>query len=62
MEPARPVRMNIYQSNNYRKDLNWLHFDDELWVQERVYNAIFHENEQELVNGFIKNSLLRFSV
>ena len=27
--------MNIYQSNTYRKDLNWLHFDDEPWVQGR---------------------------
>ena len=23
------VQMNIYQSNTYRKDLSWLHFDDE---------------------------------
>ena len=26
--------MNIYQSNTYRKDFSWLHFDDELRVQE----------------------------
>ena len=27
--------MNIYQSNTYRKDLSWLHFNDQLRVQER---------------------------
>ena len=25
----------IYQSNTYRKDLSWLYFDNEPWVQER---------------------------
>ena len=35
MKPADPVQMNTYQSNNYRKGLNWLHFDDEPRVQER---------------------------
>ena len=34
-EPVEPVQMNIYQNNTYRKDLNWLHFDDEPRVQER---------------------------
>ena len=28
-------QLNIYQSNTYRKDLGWLHFDDEPRVQER---------------------------
>ena len=27
--------MNIYQINNYSKDLSWLHFDNEPSVQER---------------------------
>ena len=27
--PVQPVQMNIYQNNNYRKDLSWLHFNDE---------------------------------
>ena len=27
--------MNIYQSNTYRNNLSWLHFDDEPRVQER---------------------------
>ena len=35
MEPAEPVQMNIYQSNTYRKDVSWPHFDDEPRVQER---------------------------
>ena len=29
------VQMNIYQSNTYRKNLSWLHFDDEPRFQER---------------------------
>ena len=29
MEPVKPVQMNIYCSNTYRKDLSWPHFDDE---------------------------------
>ena len=35
VEPAKPVQMNIYQSNTYGKDLSWLHFDNESRVQER---------------------------
>ena len=35
MEPVQPVLMNIYQSNTYRKDLSWPHFDDEPRVQEK---------------------------
>ena len=27
--PVQPVKTNSYQNNNYRKNLNWLHFDDE---------------------------------
>ena len=30
-----PVLKNIYQSNTYRKDLNWTHFDKEPRVQEK---------------------------
>ena len=32
---VEPVLMNIYQSNTYRKDLSWPHFDDEPKVQEK---------------------------
>ena len=35
MAPVKPVQINIYESNTYRKDLSWLHFDDEPWIQER---------------------------
>ena len=35
VEPVEPVQMNIYQINTYRKDLSWLHFDDEPRVQQR---------------------------
>ena len=35
MEPVEPVLKNIYQSNTYRKDLSWPHFDDEPMVQEK---------------------------
>ena len=33
VEPVEPVPKNIYQSNTYRKDLSWPHFDDEQTVQ-----------------------------
>ena len=29
MEPVQPAKINIYQSDPYRKDLSWLQFDDE---------------------------------
>ena len=35
VEPVEPVLKNIYQSNTYRKDLSWPHFDDESRVQEK---------------------------
>ena len=35
VEPVQLVQTNIYQSNTYRKDLSWLHFDDEPRAQER---------------------------
>ena len=34
VEPAEPVLKNIYQSNTYKKDLSWPHFDDEPRVPE----------------------------
>ena len=34
LEPAGPAQMKIYQSNTYRKDLSWLHFNNEPKVQE----------------------------
>ena len=35
VQPIEPVQKNNYQSNTYRKDLSWLHFDDKPRVQER---------------------------
>ena len=35
MEPDEPVPKNICQSNTYRKDLSWPHFDDEPMIQEK---------------------------
>ena len=35
VEPVEPVLKNIYQSNTYRKDLSWPHFDNEPRVQEK---------------------------
>ena len=31
---VEPVQINIYQSNTYRKDLKWLHFDNDPMAQE----------------------------
>ena len=33
--PVESVLKNIYQSNTYRKDLSWPHFDDEPRVPEK---------------------------
>ena len=35
VKPVEPVLNNIYQSNTYRKDLSWPHFDNEPRVQEK---------------------------
>ena len=35
VEPVKPIQTNIYRSNTYRKDLSWLHFDDEPRVGSR---------------------------
>ena len=35
VEPIQWFQINTYQSNNYRKDLGWLNFDNEPKVQER---------------------------
>ena len=35
VKPVEPNLNNIYQSNTYRKDFSWPHFDYELRVQEK---------------------------
>ena len=37
MEPVKLVQININQSNTYRKDLSWPHFNDEPRVQEKQH-------------------------
>ena len=34
-ESVQPVGMNISQSNKYRKDLNWLHSNNEPKIEEK---------------------------
>ena len=41
--------MKIYQSNTYRKDFSWLHFDDEPRVQERQQV----KNQQSCICAFV---------
>ena len=40
VEPVEPVQMTIHQSNNYRKDLSCLYFDDEPRAQEDQQSCI----------------------
>ena len=35
MEPVEPVLKNIYESNTYKKDLSWPHFDHGPSIQEK---------------------------
>ena len=35
MEPGETVLKKIHQSNTYRKELSWPHFDNEPRVQEK---------------------------
>ena len=35
VEPFEPIQMKVYQKHTYRKNLSWLHFDDEPRVKER---------------------------
>ena len=35
MEPVEPVQTKIDESDTCRKELNWLHFDNEPRVQQR---------------------------
>ena len=50
-EPVEPVQMNIYQyqSNIYRKDLNWLHIDNE----PRVQDSQQVKDQQSSISGFV---------
>ena len=48
VEPVEAVQMSIYQSNTFRKDLSWLHFDNEPRVQERQQV----KNQQSCISVF----------
>ena len=49
VEPVEPVQMNTYQSNAYRKELSWPHFDDKPRVEERQQA----KDEQSYVSTFV---------
>ena len=49
VEPVEPIRMNIHKSNTYREELSWLHFDEELRVQERLQV----KNQQSSISIFV---------
>ena len=34
-ELVQPVQISIYQNSAYKKDLSWLHFDEESRAEER---------------------------
>ena len=42
VEPVDTVLKNIYQSNTYRRDLSWPHFDDDIRVQEIERPTVLH--------------------
>ena len=37
VKPVKPIYMNIYQSNIYRKNLSWMHFVNEPSAQDREH-------------------------
>ena len=59
MAPVKPVQMNIYESNTYRKDLSWLQFDDEPWIQERQQV----KDQQSSISVFVATALsVKYSI
>ena len=59
MAPVKAVQMKIYQSNTYRKDLSWLHVDDESWVQERQQG----KDQQSHISVFVATvSFVTYSI
>ena len=50
---AEPVQFNFYKSNTYRKDLSWLHFNDEPRAQERYKIKDQHKNQREPAYVFV---------
>ena len=56
MEPVEPVLKNIYQSNTYRKDLSWPHFDND----PRVPGKQQVKGQQSCISLFV--AYLKFQV
>ena len=54
VEPVQPFQMSNYQGNNYRKDLGWLHFTNELREGASVEPTAPHNNFCSLYNLSIK--------
>ena len=54
VEPVQPSQMSNYQGNNYRKDLGWLHFANELREGASVEPTAPHNNFCSLYNLSIK--------
>ena len=59
VEPVQPVQINIFQSNNYRKD--WLHFDDETRIQEMQQVKNQHTQIGAMSSLLMKSSFKIFS-
>ena len=49
LKPVQPVKMNICQSNTYRKDLSQLHFNNEQRVQEKWQD----KDQQSFISVFV---------
>ena len=56
VEPVQVIQMNNYQSDSYRKDLSWLHSDDEPRVQETQ-----RVKDQDPQLGAMLSFLIKFS-
>ena len=56
VDPVEPAQMNIYQSNTYRKDLDWLYFNNEPKFQGsqqvKDWRTVLHKHFCSLTNNF----------
>ena len=56
VKPVQPVQINIYQSNSYRKDLNWLDFDDKPKARETQQVKEQHAQRDTISSFLMKQS------
>ena len=54
VEPVEPVQMNMYQSNIYRKDLSWLHFNDKPRIRPEGFKRGSKPRTNSLAYPFLK--------